>query len=260
MAPGKYVGVDGCKRGWFSVGFDSEGMYEFKVAKTFDKLLKHYKDADLILIDIPIGLPEGKCGRRCDGEAWVRMGSRGLSVFPTPTRKTVYQAEKSPKDYSAAAKVERDTSGKGLSRQSFSIAAKIAEVDKTLLDVDLCLTRKVREVHPEICFRAMNKGCPMEFGKTGKKKEEAKGERLRVLKDIELRYKKIFDEACSAFSAKTGIRDDVRVEVREDDILDALAAAVTAYYGYDQLDKLPVNDNQKDSKGLPMEMVFSKLG
>ena len=75
MAPSKYVGVDGCKRGWFSVGFDSEGMYEFKVAKTFDKLLKHYKDADLILIDIPIGLPEGKCGRRCDGEAWVRMGS-----------------------------------------------------------------------------------------------------------------------------------------------------------------------------------------
>ena len=98
------------------------------------------------------------------------------------------------------------------------------------------------------------------MGKTGKKKEEAKGERLRVLKDIELRYKKIFDEACSAFSAKTGIRDDVRVEVREDDILDALAAAVTAYYGYDQLDKLPVNDNQKDSKGLPMEMVFWKLG
>ena len=96
----------------------------------------------------------------------------------------------------------------------------------------------------------------------GENRQEERGSKGRTPASSKghLRYKKIFDEACSAFSAKTGIRDDVRVEVREDDILDALVAAVTAYYGYDQLDKLPVNDNQKDSKGLPMEMVFWKLG
>ena len=86
MAPSKYVGVDGCKGGWFSIGFDEQGKHEFKVCKTFDKLLEHYKDAELILVDIPIGLPEGKEGRKCDTLARKKISPLNSSVFPPPTR------------------------------------------------------------------------------------------------------------------------------------------------------------------------------
>ena len=62
----EFVGVDGCRSGWFSVGFDSEGGYEFKVFPAFSELVDYYCEAKLVLVDIPIGLPEGPGGRKCD--------------------------------------------------------------------------------------------------------------------------------------------------------------------------------------------------
>ena len=58
----------GVRSGWFSVGFDSEGRYELKVfpALAFSELLNYHSDAKLMLVDIPIGLPEGPGGRECD--------------------------------------------------------------------------------------------------------------------------------------------------------------------------------------------------
>ena len=66
MGKSEFVGVDGCPSGWFSVGFDSEGCYELKVFPAFSELLDYYHDANLVLVDIPIGLPEGPGGRECD--------------------------------------------------------------------------------------------------------------------------------------------------------------------------------------------------
>ena len=250
MAPTKYVGVDGCKRGWFSVGFDSEGKYEFKVAKTFDKLLKHYKDADLILIDIPIGLPEGKCGRKCDSEARRKLGyPRQSSVFPTPTRQTVKQAAKSPNDHSGANYVEHQVAGKGISILAFNIAPKIAQVDEVMRAHRSNPIPKVSEVHPELCFWALKKGKPLKFGKKAKNRKGL-DERLHILTCIESRSGEIYGEACSKY---------LRKDVARDDILDALAAAITAYCGYEHLQTLPKNP-PKDRKGLSMEMVFWKPG
>ena len=62
MARSEFVGVDGCKGGWFSVGFDQDGCCETEVFPTFCELLAHYSGAKLILVDIPIGLPEGREG------------------------------------------------------------------------------------------------------------------------------------------------------------------------------------------------------
>ena len=95
MSKSKFVGVDGCKGGWFSVGLDNCDGYEVQVFKTFDELLAHYAEACLVLVDIPIGLPQGGEGRDCDPEARKLLGRpRGSSVFPTPTRQTVVQAER----------------------------------------------------------------------------------------------------------------------------------------------------------------------
>ena len=96
MSKIEFVGVDGCPSGWFSVGFDSLGGYELKVFPAFSEVLDYYSNAKLVLVDIPIGLPEGPGGRECDDEARDKLGSpRRSSVFTAPTRQTVEQAGKS---------------------------------------------------------------------------------------------------------------------------------------------------------------------
>ncbi len=87
MAPSKYVGVDGCKGGWFSIGLGDDGsLCDSRVFKAFGKLLKHYEKAELILVDIPIGLPEVPGWRNCDSKAKRKIGPRWPSVFQAPTR------------------------------------------------------------------------------------------------------------------------------------------------------------------------------
>ena len=245
MAPMRFVGVDGCKGGWFSAGMDENG-YDFGIFRGFAELLSHYKDAELILVDIPIGLPEGNCGRKCDSEAWRKLGyPRQLSVFPTPTRLTAYVAAEPPPNIQLARDIERQISGKELSPLAFAMAPKIAEVDMALLSSDRKAKPKVREVHPELCFWALNGGQPMDSKKKDKEGEE---ERLSVLRKIlsPADVDDVYSDACSKFYGKN---------VAKDDILDALAAAVTAWKGYGHLQTVP-DDPPKDSKCLPMEMVY----
>ena len=246
MSKSKFVGVDGCPYGWFSVGLDNCEGYEVQVFKTLGELLDHYGDARLVLVDIPIGLPQGGEGRDCDREARKLLGRpRGSSVFPTPTRPTAEQAAESPRDYRSAAETEHCFAGKGISKQAFAIAPKIAEVDKVLLDRDASAP-PVREVHPEICFWALNNRQPMRSRKKVREGERER-ERLHVLQEIAPRTQAIFDSALKTYRRK---------QVARDDILDALAAAVTAKLGWpNDLRTLP-ECPQTDSRGLPMEMVY----
>ena len=110
--------MDGCRGGWFSVGFDDNGCYTFDVFDTFGKLLGCYEDAKLILVDMPIGLPEDQKGRNADREARKKLGPRRSSVFSAPTRRTAQQAAESPEDYLAAVNVEFNHTGKKISRQA----------------------------------------------------------------------------------------------------------------------------------------------
>ena len=240
MAPSKYVGVDGCKGGWFSVGLEQNGNFcESIVFEKFGQLLEHYKDAELILVDMPIGLPEEGERRDCDSEARRKIRPRSSSVFPAPTRVMARNIKDGHK-FSAVS---------GISKQTFSIGCKTAEVDEIMSKCTPNRKAQVREVHPELCFWALNNGCPMEFKK---KCKEGQSERLRVLEKVEAHIKKIFEEACSKFKKK---------DVGRDDILDALVAAVTAYKGHTQgpLQTLPEGKTPpKDSKKLPMEMVYWK--
>ena len=248
MVRSEFVGVDGCPAGWFSVGMrcssECEMEYELQVFREFKDLLKHHGAAQLVLVDIPIGLPEGPEGRDCDREARKKLGPRRRSsVFPTPTRCTAQKTAESPRDRTPADETERRCAGKGLSSQAFAIAPKIAEVDRVMLSRGTHATPQVREVHPEVCFWALDRNEPMSFSK---KDPEGLEERLRVLGKAEPRAGEIFDAACSRFFRK---------RVTKDDILDALAAAVTAYRGHNHLRTLPVTPD-RDGKGLPMEMVY----
>ena len=242
IAGSEFVGVDGCRSGWFSVGLGHHG-YETKLSGKFEELLRHHHDAKLILVDIPIGLSDGPDERDADRCARTRLGPRRSSVFRTPTRGTVRQISKAPDDYGEANRVERKIAGVGVSKQTFQIGPKIAEVDKALLSRDRGDGPLIRESHPEICFWALNREQPMKFNK---RRPAGAMERIRVLERVEPRTRQIFDKAYCRFLDRGAA---------EDDILDALALAVTARRGHGRLQTLP-DLPPEDTRGLPMEMVY----
>ena len=57
MAEDRYLGVDGCKAGWFFVSIGPGEDSEFGIFENIERLFNAYSDAKSILIDIPIGLP-----------------------------------------------------------------------------------------------------------------------------------------------------------------------------------------------------------
>ena len=236
-----YVGVDGCRGGWLAVGLNRSGGHGFEVFGKFQTLLQRYRSAELVLVDIPIGLPDGPGGRDCDREARRRLRPRGSTVFPTPTRSTAQWAAKHRCDYRGAVEVERCQTGKAISRQTFAICPKIAEVDDALSGGDARPT--VREVHPELCFWALNGWRPMEWSK---KRGKGRRERLEILKAVESRSGQICRDACESFPRKLVARDD---------ILDALSAAVVACHSEGSLRTVPEHP-PLDARGLPMEIVY----
>jgi len=120
---------------------------------------------------------------------------------------------------------------------------KIAEVDCLLATVPLERER-VREVHPELLYWALNGRQAMGYNK---RKPPGHRERMAVLRRLEPSAQEAFELALDRW---------LRKEVARDDILDALAAAVTAREGYpDGLRTVPGNP-PSDAYGLPMEMVF----
>ena len=244
MTHSKFVGVDGCKYGWVSVGLNEDDGFDIELFFDFKQLLSHFYAAQLILVDIPIGLSEGPERRICDGNARSLLGApRSSSVFTTPSRQTVHLAADPHTVFQEALQKERCVSQRGLSKQAFSIAKKIAQVDSLMTERQAIATPQVREIHPEICFWALDGGKPMQYRK---KTTEGLSKRLKVLCREHPKAEEIYESALSKF---------LRKDVAKDDVVDALVAAVTGRYGCGQLSRVP-DDDQRDERGLPMEMVY----
>jgi predicted RNase H-like nuclease len=234
----KYIGVDGCKMGWFYIVIDHENQWEIGVCKNIEKLWEIHKDASLILIDIPIGLPF-KEPRACDLEARKLLGKGKTStVFPPPCREAL-----TAKTYEGACEINKKVLGKKISLQAYHISKKIKEVDNFLLE-NLQARQKIRETHPEICFWALASGNAMQFPK---KKKHGFEERLDLLKKIFPPAESIVDSAMKKF---------LRKDVAKDDILDSIVAAVVSCSPISSLVSVPETPG-KDANGLPMEIVFS---
>ena len=234
----KYIGIDGCKDGWFCVTLDETDMWSYCVINNSKSLSELTKNANSVLIDIPIGLLDNITGgRQCDieGRRLLRP-KRSSSVFPSPARKTL-----SAKSYTEAQLINRNSIGCGLSQQSWGIVPKIREIDDLLTKSNHL--SMIRECHPEICFWALNSNNAMQYNK---KKKEGRLERLSVLHKYFKHCHELFENAKSQY---------LRRQVAYDDIIDAMVCAVTAKYGYNQYSTIPIAPN-KDAKGLPMEMVY----
>ena len=234
-----FAGVDGCRAGWFLVGIDDSDSWSVDLCRSIQILWAKWHAARLILIDIPIGLrDEGATERLCDTEARWRLGpKRGSSVFPAPCR-----AALGATTYPEACALNVKHSKRRLSKQSWALVPKIRQVNEFLKDTNAANGR-IREVHPELCFWALNGARPMVHRK---KSREGFVERAGVLRLLYPSTAKIVEEALSKWR---------RYEVGRDDILDALVAAVTARMGYGALRSIP-DSAEHDRYGIAMKMVY----
>ncbi|RPI28540.1 MAG: DUF429 domain-containing protein [Acidobacteria bacterium] len=228
-------GADGCRPGWVLVAKElSSGVITWRVCTSTEDLFYGDRIPDILGLDIPIGLTDSG-PRLCDLAARRRLGpGRGSSVFPAPIR-CLLEA----RTYQEACSLSFQQAGKKISRQAWGILPKIHSVD-ALLRKDPSLPRRVREVHPEICFLLLAGGRPMQYGKKTRQGQE---ERLGLL------------EAWFGEYVQSAVRERPKLRCSLDDLLDAFAACWTAErICLGQAQTLP-SDPPRDSAGLRMEIV-----
>jgi predicted RNase H-like nuclease len=195
----RVAGVDGYTKGWVSVALRDGAFEVARLHGDFAAVLVAHRDAKVIAVDIPIGLPCNCEVRAADDAARAFLGGRSSSVFPVPPR-PVLQAS----TYAAARKLAVSYWGRSLSAQSFALAKKIIEVDAHSAE------RRLFEVHPEVSFRAL-KGAPL----SGRKKSWNGAQERRVL---------LQGAGISLPDHVEGVGDAAL-----DDLLDAAAAAWSAH-------------------------------
>ncbi len=141
------LGVDGCPSGWAvaELVIDLGRVVAIRHEISIDMVIRAVADGEVAVsaIDMPIGLPDDGV-RSCDREARRLLGRRGSSVFPAPMRVTL-----DADDYVHACDLSFAASGKKLSKQTWNLVPKIAEVDAALPNE---LAERVVEAHPELGF------------------------------------------------------------------------------------------------------------
>lgn len=137
------VGVDACKKGWITVALRTGTEVQAHLLESIEDLGEAIPDAEVVAIDIPIGLPnEGR--RAADIEAKKVLGPRSNSVFFTPVR-----AALEARDHLTGTRLSLKLTGRGISQQAFALRSKIFEVERWLPKAPC----PVWEVHPEVSFR-----------------------------------------------------------------------------------------------------------
>lgn len=203
------IGVDGAKSGWIAVWW-SGGALVHHVYQDARELLHAHHAARVIAVDIPIGLCE-RGGGEADAQARAFVGGRrASSVFSTPVRgilDATSQAE--------ASRRHREIDGRGFGVQSFAILPKIRQWDE-VLQSDAGMRQRVREIHPEVSFAALNGGSGQGLAEA---KRTSAGAEARIA---------LLAGVFGRDAVMTLVRSVPRREAATDDVLDALAALWSA--------------------------------
>lgn len=251
-----YVGVDRAGGHYLAIIFQGTAYHETRTFETPIALWKQFDDGhtlERVCIDVPIGLPSGPAERECDKQARTIIGDRYRSVFRVPVRQAVYA--ESPVEANTINKRvtgEGNADGKGIPAQSMGLRETIRDVDTFLCETPA--TRSVfEEVHPEVCFRAFA-GDPLSFGKTlpGSSHTHAAGveERLQVLAMVDEESPTMVRRACE------DLWNDPAVDaVSYDDVLDAMAAALTAR-PHDEWELEFLGADKTDGCGCSLQMAY----
>lgn len=236
------IGVDGCRFGWVAARVNCDALEPAERLRltsflTFEEIVDTYSDATAIAVDIPIGLIE--CRRLADIEARAVLGKRKSSVFPAPDPRVVHI-----EDYWEANALMQDLCGKGISKQAFALFRKVAEVNEVVLRRDP-EQKTIIEIHPELCFWAMNGKQAMSHPK---RTEDGYRERLEYLRDwLHLPLWSTSEIARKLTPGAGG-----------DDVLDAVAAAWTSRRWAaepKEMGRFPLSP-EIDENGLRAEIVY----
>jgi predicted RNase H-like nuclease len=227
------AGVDGCRAGWVCVVKDLIARrVEAHILPTIDVMFQLKQKPELVLVDIPIGLPD-RGSRSCDLDARRHLKPpRSSSVFPAPVRPML-----AAETYIEACEIGVHADGRKLSRQAWNILPKIREVDKFLRNSPQSM---LREVHPEVSFWAWNAGHAMQHAK-----KTAAGKRER-----EALVTSKFGDAYRAAQSSLP-----RGQYANDDLLDAFAALWSAERLAAGVALILPPNPPTDSSGLRMEIV-----
>lgn len=199
------IGVDSCPFGWIAIINDDLGK-DYKIVKTFPEIFENLNDEAWCLVDIPIGLTNNY--RECDRIARRILGKRSSSVFSTPVKDAVYA-----ETYEEAKQLNFKLTGKYISKQAWNICPKIRDVnDYVVIAKDGLM---IKEMHPEVCFWALNDKKPCEHYK---KTEAGKNERLEILS----RYDEYAKDAFNIIRFQ-----EKKSKLADDDIIDALVGVIT---------------------------------
>lgn len=241
---GFVAGVDGCRGGWLVVirPVTRPAAASMHVVATFAEVLASAEQAQIIAVDMPIGLPDiaGPGGRAADSEARSRLGQRQSSVFSVPSRAAIAAT-----DYRTACDIalRQSVPPRKIAKQSFNIFPKIREIDALMSPT---LQRRVVEVHPELAFWALNDEQPVALPKKVKSRPFADGLELRRRLLAQAGYDREFLCSHGLSAAVAG----------PDDLLDATACAWTAArIALGRAGRCPALPSL-DSRGLRMEIWY----
>lgn len=181
----RVAGIDATKGGWVAVALEDGRFLRDELLRPVETDFNELADAEVLAVDVPIGFgPRG-----ADAAARAYLVGAASTVFSTPAR-DVLDVPFGP--------------GLGVSAQAHALGPRILHVTR-LAGED----SRLREVHPEVCFRAMNARTPLLH-----RKKSAGGALERI--DLLRRH---------------GIELDLRrtASAPLDDVLDAAAAAWSAH-------------------------------
>ena len=207
------AGLDGCRGAWAGalLDLDDPGRHRAALFGSVAALLDAPEAPLVVGIDVPIGLPDRIVGggREADRLARARLGPARASVFPIPPRAAVFAT-----DYETAKTLSRADSDPPFapSIQGWNIFGYVRKVDG-LLRARPDARERVREVHPEIAFHALNGLRPLGLPKKGPRRREGLALRRALLMGTGL---------------PAALIDARPSGVPADDHLDALAGLVVA--------------------------------
>lgn len=229
------VGIDWMKPYWLAVEIRGDEISINKLSHISD-INDRYPNADAVLIDIPIGLPENNEQTKLRPDSQARgylEGERKSSVFNVLYRQIVY-AETTEQAW----ELNRELNAK-MAIVGDALRPMIREVDDFLTKTPNWQNR-LTESHPEVAFQMLNGGGGLQYSKHS---QEGIRERIAILREygidpislfaefVPKQYEDVLDAACLAVSAKLGCEN-----------------------GFCTIPKVPAYD----SKDLKMQMVFGK--
>jgi predicted RNase H-like nuclease len=234
------AGADGFRDGWVVVLHrPATGTTRCRTVDGVDALLDLPEAPAVLGVDMVIGLPDRAepGGRACDRAARQLLGHpRGSSVFSPPAH-----AALGAETYDEAQRRNRASGpdAPGLTKQTFHLLPKMRALAE---HVTPARQDRVREVHPELAFYAMNGDAPIEHSKHS---EEGRAARTALLR------------AGGFPTVETTAATLAGGPLGPDDVIDAHAACWTARRLHDgTAERCPPRDESapRNDRGLRMEI------